>query len=106
MFDIDEDVWRRLTELDELMAPLRAEAAEILECTRPGFRQFTAWTFADMYIDRAIGPEAFEARRRERAAETRRRNLEAKRLAEPPAPKPKKRGYVAPYGRRKSAKVG
>ena len=106
MFEIDEQTLQRLTELDQQLAPLLAEARGILERTRPGFRPFYNGSYSKMYIDRAIGPEAFEARRRERAAETRRRNLETKRLAEPPVPTPKKRSYFAPYGRRKAAKVG
>ena len=105
MFDIDPQTLQRLTELDQQLAPLLAEARAILDQTRPGFYPFAAWTFAGMYTARAVGPTEYYARQREKAAATRRRNLEVKRLSEPPAPKPKKRSYFAPYARRKAAKV-
>ncbi len=103
MHEIDDEVVRRLDELDRQIAPLRAEAQEILTRTRPGFRPFFSGTYCATYVDRAIGADAFYARARERAADTRRRNLEAKRLAEPPKPKSKSktRGFFVTYGPRK-----
>lgn len=91
MLDIDDEVLKRLDELDAQLAPLLAEARDILERTRPGFRPFSAWTFAAMYTARAVGPETYYARQREKAVETRRRNAETKRMMEPqPTPPPAK----------------
>jgi hypothetical protein len=99
MFEIEVEVWQRLKELDKQMAPLRSEAQEILDRTRPGFRPYNGSTFAQMYLDRAVGPEAFYARQEQKAAETRRRNALMKELdglVAPKAGKGKRKRRVRP----------